>query len=206
MSRYVFLLLMQVLPNGSVWLPALVDRIAEVATGATPSIHVDQKLIDGPNANEKGKWWIPLIILAQVCEIHLFTVDHCLDIFSCCKVPMFFRNGKLPSKKIVVQFSISFFRFFSFYLFSWLIFLSRWCDQYFLIVRPIRSAIEKDLIEEEKQRPQWQIRAEEFVRPTASLYEDDQVDEQAIRQALKQGALNDQMDSFVEDDEDDDEY
>ncbi|XP_024367577.1 translocase of chloroplast 34 [Physcomitrium patens] len=132
----------KVLPNGSVWLPALVDRIAEVATGATPSIHVDQKLIDGPNANGKGKWWIPLIILAQ----------------------------------------------------------------YFLIVRPIRSAIEKDLIEEEKQRPQWQIRAEEFVRPTASLYEDDQVDEQAIRQALKQGALNDQMDSFVEDDEDDDEY
>lgn len=57
---------MQILPNGAVWLPSLVERIVEVATGDTKSIVVDKKLIDGPNANQRGKLWIPLVILAQV--------------------------------------------------------------------------------------------------------------------------------------------
>jgi hypothetical protein len=59
-----FLLSTQILPNGTVWLPALVERIVEVATGPTSSIFVDKKLIDGPNANERGKWWIPLEIIS----------------------------------------------------------------------------------------------------------------------------------------------
>lgn len=132
----------KILPNGTVWLPALVERIVEVATGTTDSVFVDKKLIDGPNANEWGKWWIPVLAVAQ----------------------------------------------------------------YFLVVMPIRKAIEKDLAEEKNQRPQWEIRAEEFRRNT-SLYDDDQVDEQAISQALEQDdGLSGQLSSFVDEDDDDDEF
>lgn len=96
------------------------------------------------------------------------------------------------------------------YLFSdlsVLIGLTRWlCHQYLLVVRPIRKAIEKDLVEEKNQRPQWEIRAEEFRRST-SAFEDDQVDEQAISQAFQQDDLgDDQLGSFDDDDEDDDDY
>ncbi|KAG0597476.1 hypothetical protein M758_UG342200 [Ceratodon purpureus] len=129
----------KILPNGTVWLPALVERIVEVATSDTDSILVDKKLIDGPNANERGKWWIPLLVVAQ----------------------------------------------------------------YFLVVLPIKKAIEKDLTEEKNQRPQWEIRAEEFRRNT-SLFEEDQADEQAISQALQQDELVDQMDSFDDDDDEED--
>jgi GTP-binding protein len=128
----------KVLPNGTVWLPALVGQIVEVASGPTTSIFVDKKLIDGPNANERGKWLIPLIIMAQ----------------------------------------------------------------YFLVVRPIRKAIDKDLIEEKNQRPQWEIRAEEFRRNT-STFDDDQADEQAISQAFQQD-LGDQLGGFDDDDDDED--
>lgn len=130
----------KILPNGMVWLPAVVEQIVQVATGATTSIFVDKKLIDGPNANERGKWWIPLVILAQ----------------------------------------------------------------YLLVVRPIKQAIERDLVEEKNQRPQWEIRAEEFRRNT-SLFEDDQADEQAISQAFQQD-LGDQLGSFDDDDDDEDDY
>lgn len=68
---------------------------------------------------------------------------------------------------------------------------------------PIRKAIDKDLTEEKNQRPQWEIRAEEFRRNT-SLFEDDQADEQAINQALQQDELVDQMDSFDDDDDEED--
>jgi hypothetical protein len=81
-------------------------------------------------------------------------------------------------------------------------FLSR-CSQYFLVVRPIRKAIDKDLTEEKNQRPQWEIRAEEF-RPNTSFFEDDQADEQAINQAFQQDALGDQFGSFDDDDDEDD--
>lgn len=70
---------------------------------------------------------------------------------------------------------------------------------------PIRKAIDKDLSEERNQRPQWEIRAEEFRRNT-SLFEEDQADEQAISQALQQDVLGDQLDSFDLDDDDDDDY
>lgn len=77
------------------------------------------------------------------------------------------------------------------------------CSQYFLVVRPIKKLIEKELIEEKNQRPQWEIRADEFRRNT-SLYEDDQADEQAISQALQQDDLGDQLDGFDDDDDEDD--
>jgi hypothetical protein len=56
---------LQILPNDTVWLLNLVERIVEVATGESKSILVDSKLIDGPNANQRGKLWIPLALLAQ---------------------------------------------------------------------------------------------------------------------------------------------
>ncbi|CAM6002131.1 unnamed protein product [Sphagnum balticum] len=55
----------KILPNDTVWLLNLVERIVEVATGESKSILVDSKLINGPNANQTGKLWIPLALLAQ---------------------------------------------------------------------------------------------------------------------------------------------
>jgi len=130
----------KILPNGTIWLPTLVDHIVEAATSDNKSIVVDKKLIDGPNPNERGKWWIPLVMLGQ----------------------------------------------------------------YFLIVVPILKAIKKDLEEEKNQRPQWEIRAEEF-RRNAALFEDERADEQAISDALQQEELGvEQFNEFDDDDDKDD--
>ncbi|KAL8218008.1 hypothetical protein R6Q57_021381 [Mikania cordata] len=56
----------KILPNGTVWIPHIVETITIVATNESKSILVDQKLIDGPNANERGKVFIPLILAFQV--------------------------------------------------------------------------------------------------------------------------------------------
>ncbi|CAJ2671893.1 unnamed protein product [Trifolium pratense] len=55
----------QVLPNGIAWIPHLVQTITEVALNKNESILVDKKLIEGPNPNQRGKLWIPLIFAAQ---------------------------------------------------------------------------------------------------------------------------------------------
>ncbi|KAI3817881.1 hypothetical protein L1987_11681 [Smallanthus sonchifolius] len=55
----------KILPNGTVWIPNIVGTITNVATNENKSILVDQKLIDGPNANERGKVFIPLILAFQ---------------------------------------------------------------------------------------------------------------------------------------------
>ena len=44
----------------------MVKTITEVVSNGSKSIFVDKKLIDGPNPNEKGKWFIPLIAAFQV--------------------------------------------------------------------------------------------------------------------------------------------
>lgn len=69
----------QILPDGTVWLPALVERIVEVAISDTASIVVDKKLIDGPNANERVKWWIPLLVVAQVRTKNLLSTNNFLS-------------------------------------------------------------------------------------------------------------------------------
>lgn len=56
----------QVLPNGIAWLPNLVKTITDVIMNGGKSILVDQKLIDGPNPNDRGKFFIPLILAFQV--------------------------------------------------------------------------------------------------------------------------------------------
>ncbi|KAF7801396.1 Translocase of chloroplast 34 [Senna tora] len=55
----------KVLPNGTAWISWLVQTITEVALNRSESIHVDKKLIDGPNPNQSGKLWIPLIFALQ---------------------------------------------------------------------------------------------------------------------------------------------
>ncbi|KAI3778076.1 hypothetical protein L2E82_07081 [Cichorium intybus] len=55
----------KILPNGIAWIPNIVEVITKVATNESKSILVDQKLIDGPNANERGKMFIPLILAFQ---------------------------------------------------------------------------------------------------------------------------------------------
>nr|XP_043635575.1 translocase of chloroplast 34-like [Erigeron canadensis] len=61
----------KILPNGTAWIPKIVEVITEVATNGSNSIVVDQKLIDGPNANERGKVFIPLILTAQYIFVGL---------------------------------------------------------------------------------------------------------------------------------------
>lgn len=73
----------QILPDGTVWLPNLVEKIVEVATGPTKSLLVDKKLIEGPNANQRGKIWIPLLVLFQVCASRMLVslyLKHCLEL------------------------------------------------------------------------------------------------------------------------------
>ncbi|CAL2245703.1 unnamed protein product [Prunus armeniaca] len=63
----------KVLPNGTAWIPHLVQTITEVILSGSKSIYVDKKLIDGPNPNEKGKFLIPLILIIQVSLYILYT-------------------------------------------------------------------------------------------------------------------------------------
>ncbi|KAL3652306.1 Translocase of chloroplast [Castilleja foliolosa] len=55
----------KILPTGTPWIPTLVGTITDVALNGKGGILVDKKLIEGPNANERGKLFIPLIIAAQ---------------------------------------------------------------------------------------------------------------------------------------------
>ena len=58
--------MLQILPNGSVWLPKLMGHIVDIATGSVQSVDIDKKLIEGPNANKRGKIFIPVILMLQV--------------------------------------------------------------------------------------------------------------------------------------------
>lgn len=62
----------KILPNGIAWIPNLVETIINVTTGGGQSISVDQKLIEGPNPNDRGKLFIPLILAFQ----YLFVVKN----------------------------------------------------------------------------------------------------------------------------------
>ncbi|KAJ4847737.1 Translocase of chloroplast 33, chloroplastic [Turnera subulata] len=55
----------KILPNGNAWIPSLVKEIIGVATNGSKAILVDKKLIDGSEANERGKKLIPLIMGVQ---------------------------------------------------------------------------------------------------------------------------------------------
>eukprot|EP00249_Psilotum_nudum_P032181 c47398_g1_i1 orf=239-1213(-) len=55
----------KILPDGNVWLPNLVEQIVGVVTNGSQSILIDQKLIEGPDANRRGKFFIPLLLLIQ---------------------------------------------------------------------------------------------------------------------------------------------
>ncbi|KAF9623830.1 hypothetical protein IFM89_005415 [Coptis chinensis] len=55
----------KVLPNGTAWIPHLVEMITEVVLNGSKSILVDKNLIEGPNPNEKNKFLIPLILAVQ---------------------------------------------------------------------------------------------------------------------------------------------
>ncbi|GKB48818.1 translocase of chloroplast 34 [Tanacetum coccineum] len=56
----------KILPNGTAWIPSIVETITKVALTETEGIVVDQKLIDGPDPNNKWKLFIPLILAIQV--------------------------------------------------------------------------------------------------------------------------------------------
>ncbi|XP_008812711.2 translocase of chloroplast 34, chloroplastic-like [Phoenix dactylifera] len=55
----------KILPDGTAWIPNLVEVITVVISNGSKPIAVDQKLIEGPNPNERGKFFIPLILAFQ---------------------------------------------------------------------------------------------------------------------------------------------
>lgn len=55
----------KILPNGTAWIPNLVQTITDVIINGGKSILVDQKLVDGPNPNNRGKLFIPIILAFQ---------------------------------------------------------------------------------------------------------------------------------------------
>jgi len=55
----------QILPDGTPWVPNLMKEITAVISNGSLPIHVDQKLIDGPNPNNRWKMFIPLILVVE---------------------------------------------------------------------------------------------------------------------------------------------
>ncbi|KAG8390198.1 hypothetical protein BUALT_Bualt01G0058600 [Buddleja alternifolia] len=55
----------KILPTGTPWIPNLVHIITDVTLNGKSGILVDKKLIEGPNANDRGKLFIPLILAFQ---------------------------------------------------------------------------------------------------------------------------------------------
>eukprot|EP00850_Spirogloea_muscicola_P000907 SM000003S11152 [mRNA] locus=s3:1227662:1229976:- [translate_table: standard] len=62
----------KILPDGTVWLPQMVEAVVDAATSGRPPLVVDQKLIDGPDANRRGKIWIPLLLAVQASSFSLY--------------------------------------------------------------------------------------------------------------------------------------
>lgn len=67
----------QILPTGTPWIPNLVHTITDVALNGKRGILIDQKLIEGPNANDRGKLFIPLILAFQVSKLYIFSLYFC---------------------------------------------------------------------------------------------------------------------------------
>ncbi|XP_073297694.1 translocase of chloroplast 34-like isoform X2 [Primulina huaijiensis] len=78
----------KILPSGSPWIPNLVHTITEITLNGKKSILVDQKLIEGPNANDRGKLFIPVIVAFQYFFV-IKTIEKWIskDIFRETKTP-----------------------------------------------------------------------------------------------------------------------
>ncbi|KAI3995602.1 hypothetical protein MKX01_023347 [Papaver californicum] len=55
----------KILPNGIAWIPHLVQTITDIVSNGSKAILVDKKLIEGPNPNERFKFFIPLLLAFQ---------------------------------------------------------------------------------------------------------------------------------------------
>lgn len=54
--------------------------VIDVATNKGKAVVVDKKLVDGSGSDDKGKVWIPAILLAQVkLQVHHLSVQTCKD-------------------------------------------------------------------------------------------------------------------------------
>lgn len=61
----------QILPTSVPWIPNLVGMITDVTLNGKKGILIDKKLIEGPNANDRGKIFIPLILAFQVSLFYI---------------------------------------------------------------------------------------------------------------------------------------
>lgn len=69
----------KVLPNGSVWLPRLMQKIAEQATASRRAFKADAKAAaHKANPNRRGKLWIPFILAAQIA-FKIFVLDRLIE-------------------------------------------------------------------------------------------------------------------------------
>lgn len=57
----------QILPDGSVWLPLLFEGIVDAALSGARKVEVTEKTVEGPDYNTKFKIFIPFLLVAQVC-------------------------------------------------------------------------------------------------------------------------------------------
>ncbi|KAK9285190.1 hypothetical protein L1049_024377 [Liquidambar formosana] len=55
----------KILPNGTAWIPNLIETITNVISNGSKAIVVDKKLIEGLNPNNRGKILIPFILAFQ---------------------------------------------------------------------------------------------------------------------------------------------
>jgi hypothetical protein len=69
----------KVLPNGTVWLPQLMRKIAEQATGPRRAFRADAaSAAKHANPNRRRKLWIPVILLAQIA-FKVFVLDRLIE-------------------------------------------------------------------------------------------------------------------------------
>jgi hypothetical protein len=69
-NRWRYFTVKQILPDGTLWVPNLMKEITVVISNGSSPTHVDQKLIDGPNPNNRRKLFIPLILAVEVDCLH----------------------------------------------------------------------------------------------------------------------------------------
>ncbi|WZZ37782.1 hypothetical protein YC2023_034041 [Brassica napus] len=72
----------KILPDGTSWIPNLFKTITEISFNCNKSIHVDKKLVEGPNPNDRGKRLIPLIFAFQFAQNKLSNGDSYVNVRS----------------------------------------------------------------------------------------------------------------------------
>ncbi|KAH9606415.1 hypothetical protein KSS87_015058 [Heliosperma pusillum] len=55
----------KVLPDGVAWIPNLFKVVIDIVSNGSSAILVNKRLIERPDPNQRGKYWMPVILAAQ---------------------------------------------------------------------------------------------------------------------------------------------